>query len=165
MLSVNDPTDDKTTYSKKKVFMYIKQKLRKGLDVSKTKIERALEERAKKYTPSGNQWYQHPSIAGGDPVREYNFKCAHIASEQWDNDGNFLNKGAGPLQITFNFEFEARNDLIRGRMMKKWEIQCRREFPDGSPPLCKTEQEWLEFKPLIKQACSNPACLGKCWIK
>jgi hypothetical protein len=168
MLSVNDPTDDKTTYSKKKVFMYIKQKLRKGLDVSKTKIERALEERAKKYTPSGNQWYQHPSIAGGDPVREYNFKCAHIASELLANDGTLLNKGAGSLQLTFKFEYEARNVVIRDRMMDKWdkwEIQCESEFPAGSSPLCKTEQEWLEFKPTIKQACSNPACLGKCYVK
>jgi hypothetical protein len=132
--------------------------------VSKKRAERAQAERAKKYSPSGSQWRQHPSLIS-DPLRAHNFKCTHIYSELWDNDGNLLNKGAGPLQITFKSEFEARNDLIRDRMMVKWEMQCKREFPVGSPPLCKTEQEWLEFKPTIKQACSNPACLGNCWMK
>ena len=129
-LPVNDPADEKKTYSQKKVFQYIREKLKKDLAVSKKTAERGHEARAKKYSPSGNKWYQHSSI-GSDPVRAHNFKCAHIASELFDNDGNLLNKGAGPLQITFNSEFKARNDLIRGRMMKKWEIQCRREFPDG----------------------------------
>ena len=128
-LSVNDPADEKKTYSHKKVFQYIRQKLRKGLAVSKKKIERGHEARAKKHTPSGNRWYQHPSF-DGDPVREYNFKCAHIASEQWDNDGKLIDKGAGPLQITFKSEYDARNVVIRDRMMEKWEIQCKSEFPD-----------------------------------
>jgi hypothetical protein len=70
------------------------------------------------------------------------------ASELWDNDGRLINKGAGPLQITFKFEYEARNEVIRDRMMDKWEIQRKSEFPAGSPPLC-TEQEWAQFKHLI----------------
>ena len=53
MLSVNDPADDKKPYRHKKVFEYIKHKLRKGLAVSKKYIERAQAEHAKKYTPSG----------------------------------------------------------------------------------------------------------------
>ena len=163
-LSVNDPADEQKAYSAKKVFQYIKHKLRKGLAVSKQSIERGYEQRAKKHNPSGNKWWQHSSLIG-DPLRAHNFKCTHIYSELWDNDGNLLNKGAGPLQITYKSEFEARNVVIRDRMMVKWKIQCKREFPDGSPPLCKTEQEWLEFKPTIKQACSNPACLGICCIK
>jgi hypothetical protein len=57
MLSVNDPADDKQFYSQKKVCMYIRKKLKKGLAVSKKRIESALEERAKNYTPSGNRWY------------------------------------------------------------------------------------------------------------
>ena len=112
------------------MYKYIHHKLRKGQAVSRKYIERGLEERAKKYTPPGNQWYLHSSF-GSDPVREYNFKCAHIDSELRDNDGNLLNKGAGPLQITFKFEYEARNVVIRDRMMDKLEIQCKRKFPDA----------------------------------
>ena len=61
MLSVNDPADEKKTYSQKKVFQYIMKKLRKGLAVSKQYIESSHAERAKKHSPSGKQWWQHPS--------------------------------------------------------------------------------------------------------